>query len=359
MWFLTRGAGTVSLVLLTLSVILGIANTVRWSAPPRWPRFVLDALHRNISLLVLAVLAIHVLTAVLDSFAPIRLVDAVVPFVSAYRPLWVGFGALALDLLLAVAITSVLRRRIGFQAWRAVHWLAYACWPIALLHGLGTGTDTKLSWMLVLSVACVAAVALALVWRIAREERAEPKLRGLLVGLTAAGLVGLVVWVAQGPLAGGWASRAGTPGTLLASSASASPASPRTRQPAANAPFTAQLDGNVRQGSAQNGAAAVIDIGTKLSGGQRGTLAAVITGTPLQDGGVSMTASQVTLRLASGAAYRGRITALQGSSFQAAVSSSAGGSLDLQADLQIDPATQAVTGTLHASPAQAQPGGSP
>ena len=70
-----------------------------------------------------------------------RLVDVVVPFVGAYRPFWLGLGALALDLLAALIVTSLLRARIGLRAWRAVHWVAYACWPVALVHGLGTGSD--------------------------------------------------------------------------------------------------------------------------------------------------------------------------------------------------------------------------
>jgi hypothetical protein len=351
-WYLTRGTGAVTLVLLTLSVVLGIVITMRWSAPPRWPRFVLDALHRNVSLLVLVVLAIHVLTAVLDSFAPIRLIDVIVPFISSYRPLWIGFGALALDLLVAIAVTSVLRRRLGFRAWRSIHWLAYACWPIALLHGLGAGSDTNLSWMLVLSLACVAAVVLAAVWRITREPNVEQRVRALALGWTAAGLVALVVWVVQGPLAAGWARRAGTPTALLASATSRTQASSTSTGPALKVPFSAKLDGDIRQGSAQGGAVSVIDITTRMSGGAEGALTASISGTPLQNGGVSMTGSRVTLRPASGSTYSGRISGLQGSSFAASVSTSSGDALDLQVNLQIDPSTQAVTGTVQASPAQ-------
>src|SRR5205807_571774 len=106
-------------------------------------------------------LAVHIASSVIDSFTPIRLVDAFVPFVSAYRPVWVGLGALAFDLLLAVLITSVLRRYLGHRAWRMVHWLAYVSWPVALVHGLATGTDVKASWLLVLTAACALAVLIA------------------------------------------------------------------------------------------------------------------------------------------------------------------------------------------------------
>ena len=92
-------------MLLTLSVVLGVVTSVRWSSP-RWPRFVVEWLHRNVSLVVLVFLAIHIGSAVIDGFVPLRWVDAVVPFSSAYKPLWVGLGAVAFDLLVAVAVTS-------------------------------------------------------------------------------------------------------------------------------------------------------------------------------------------------------------------------------------------------------------
>lgn len=163
LWYLSRATGAVTLVLLTLTIALGIANERRW-APRRTPRFVVDHLHRSASLLVLVILAIHIATNVIDGYVQIDLVDAVVPFVSAYHPLWLGLGALAFDLLIAVIVTSLLRDRIGARAWRAVHWATYACWPVAMTHGLGIGTDVGTTgWMLWLAVAC-GALVIAAVW---------------------------------------------------------------------------------------------------------------------------------------------------------------------------------------------------
>ena len=141
-WYLTRSTGAVALLLLTVAVALGVVDVKRWSTP-RWPRFIVDSLHRNVSLLALAFLVLHILTSVLDSFAPISLVDAFVPFVGSYRPFWLGLGAVAFDLMLAVIATSLLRSRMGYSTWRAVHWLTYASWPIALVHGFGTGSDVN------------------------------------------------------------------------------------------------------------------------------------------------------------------------------------------------------------------------
>ena len=151
-WYLTRSTGAVALMLLTASVALGVADVRRLSSE-RWPRFVIDALHRNVALLSVFFLGVHIITAVLDSFTSISLLDAVVPFVGSYRPFWLGLGAVSFDLLIAVTITSLLRQRVGYGTWRAVHWLSYASWPIALVHGLGTGSDTKGTWMLAIDVA--------------------------------------------------------------------------------------------------------------------------------------------------------------------------------------------------------------
>ena len=134
LWFLTRGTGAVALILLTLSVAIGVAN-VRRVHTDYVPRFALQAVHRDVSLLAVAFVVVHVATSVLDSFAPIHLIDIVVPFGSVYRPLWLGLGAVAFDLLIAIALTSLLRQRLGYSAWRATHWLAYVSWPVALLHG--------------------------------------------------------------------------------------------------------------------------------------------------------------------------------------------------------------------------------
>jgi predicted ferric reductase len=165
-WLLTRASGAVSLLLLTGAIALGIAEVARWRSRT-WPRFAIDALHRNLALLALAFVGVHVLTTLLDAFVSIGVVAAFVPFSGSYRPFWLGLGALAFDLFLALVVTSALRRRIGVRAWRAVHWAAYTCWPVALLHALGTGSDAARPWMLALALGCTTVVAAAVLARIA------------------------------------------------------------------------------------------------------------------------------------------------------------------------------------------------
>lgn len=217
LWFLTRGFGLVTLVLLTVSVALGVAQLARF-ARPGLPRFLVAGLHRNVSLLAVVLLAVHILTAVADPFAPIRLVDVFIPFGGLYRPLWLGMGALATDLLLALVVTSLVRHRIGYGPWRAVHWCAYACWPVAVVHGLGTGSDSRLGWVQLLYVACVAVVLAAVGWRLTTRWTEAPSGRRLTAALGAVVIVAVVfAWAAQGPFHRGWARRAGTPPALIGS----------------------------------------------------------------------------------------------------------------------------------------------
>lgn len=160
LWYLARGTGVVSLALLTMTVLLGLTSVTRWSSA-RWPRFVTASLHRNISLLSVVFLVVHIGSSVLDTYTKISLTDAFVPFVGSYRPFWLGLGALAFDLILALIVTSLIRVRLGLRLWRSVHWLAYAAWPVAVLHGLGTGTDSSQRWMQLFTLTCIGLVGLA------------------------------------------------------------------------------------------------------------------------------------------------------------------------------------------------------
>jgi methionine sulfoxide reductase heme-binding subunit len=213
-WYLTRATGVVALLLLSSAVVLGVLDVGRVSSP-RWPRFIVDALHRNVSLLAMAFLGVHILTSVLDSFASISPLDALVPFVGSYRPLWLGLGAVAFDLLLAVTVTSLARRRMGYRGWRAVHALTYVSWPVALLHALGTGSDVSSTWLLALSGVCVAAALAAVLARALAAWREHPDRARAALGAVAAFALFLLVWLPIGPLGSDWARRSGTPAALL------------------------------------------------------------------------------------------------------------------------------------------------
>lgn len=212
LWYATRAAGEVALVFLTAVVALGVMSAVRFGGR-RVPRFVLAGLHRNLTLAGLGFLVVHIAAAVLDTYAPIHLADTVVPFASAYRPIWLGLGALAFDTLLVLTMTSLLRTRIGLRRWRTLHWAAYACWALAVVHALGTGTDTRTPVFLLLTGVCGATVLAAVAWRISRPGPA-----GVRAGAGAAVVVltaAITLWTVRGPLEPGWAERSGTPSSLL------------------------------------------------------------------------------------------------------------------------------------------------
>ena len=255
-WYATRGSGFTALVLLTASVALGLVTSVRWTSP-RWPRFFSQSLHRNISLFALFFLLIHIATSIIDPFAGLSVRDALIPVGANYRPLWLGLGVIGAELFAAVLITSLVRHRLGFGLWRAVHLLAYASWPVAVLHGIGTGTDTKAVWAILLVVACVGVVVAGIVWRLASGWPAHALLRagGILMSLGAVGA--LTAWTASGPLQPGWARAAGTPANLLTSGAAGS-GSATTPSPSASAQpeLAAGLDDSLG-GTVQRAATAV------------------------------------------------------------------------------------------------------
>lgn len=165
LWYLNRAAGLVSLVLLTAVLVMGIFATNR-SSPSWWPRFATVTLHRSLALLAVSLLGVHVLTAVFDSYVTINLRDVVIPFLGSYRTFWLGLGTLALDVFVAVVITSLVRARLGLRAWRAVHLLVYVAWPVAVIHGLRTGTDATTTPVRLMTAGLVAAVGVATVWRV-------------------------------------------------------------------------------------------------------------------------------------------------------------------------------------------------
>ena len=326
LWFLTRATGLVTLLLLSATVVLGTVASVGWTTE-RWPRFLSQAVHRNLSLFCLAILGVHVLTTVVDGYVPISLLDVMIPFRSPYRPVWVGLGALAFDMLLAVAITSGLRRRIGTTAWRGVHWLAYACWPVAVLHGFGSGTDAKLPGTQVVMVCCIGTVTVAVV------------------------LLSIAVFAAVGPLRPDWSHRSGTSAGLLSQLANAttsttsnttlgarSSAAARSSSAIPTLPFSSTVTGHFTTSAPNADGDAVVTLFMTLAD----------TSTPLQirivgpadNGGVAMRRSSVTF-----GSSNGQVTALEGANIGAVVNGPSG-PVELALRLSLDPSTGTLTGQI-------------
>jgi len=172
-WFIMRGSGFVALVLFSLTVALGVVGVRRWQSV-RWPRLVTAGLHRNLALVALCFLVLHVVTAGLDGWVGLGWLGAIVPFQSHYRPLWIGLGVIAGDLLLAVMMTSLLRRHLHYRVWHAVHLSVWLMWPLAIAHALGSGSDASSTWGLGLCVSCIALVTGAALWRLQLARRTRP-----------------------------------------------------------------------------------------------------------------------------------------------------------------------------------------
>ncbi|PZR83487.1 MAG: hypothetical protein DLM65_01730 [Candidatus Aeolococcus gillhamiae] len=217
LWYATRGLGISTLMVLTATVVVGIGTTLRWETQTT-PRFVTADLHRNLSLLAVVLLAAHIATTLLDPFAQISVRDAVIPTGALYRPVWLGLGVVAAEILVAVAASSLLRARVGPRTWRLIHWLAYASWPLAVVHGLGTGSDAQDAWMIGIDAACVAAVLVAVGRRLFHGRLATVPVR-VAAGAAAVASVALAAsWAVNGPFQPGWSARAGTP-VVVASTA--------------------------------------------------------------------------------------------------------------------------------------------
>ena len=173
LWFASRATGVVALVLLTVVLVLGIAVN-RHGRLPGLPRFAVTSLHRAVSLLAVAFVAVHIISAIADPYVSIGIAASVIPFVSHYQPFWLGLGAVSIDLMLALTVTSLLRARIGRRTWRAVHWLGYVSWPVAFAHSIGSGPDLWRGGLLDLAIACAVAVAGAVAWRVIGTGRETP-----------------------------------------------------------------------------------------------------------------------------------------------------------------------------------------
>ncbi len=176
LWFLNRGSGFALLGVLTLTVLLGVLSR-GGRAGGLLPGFVVQSLHRSTSMLGLTLLAVHVVTAVADEFVDIRWWHAVVPWGAPYEPLWVALGALSVDLMAAVVLTSVLRRHLGHRVWRAVHYLAYAAWAVGVAHGLGIGTDTTERWAAVPYAGSILVVWMAGLVRLSERATSDDRER--------------------------------------------------------------------------------------------------------------------------------------------------------------------------------------
>ena len=323
-WDAARAGGFVAYGLVTASVVIGLVLRNRWQST-RWPRLITNELHGYVSLLALVFIAVHVVAVFVDPFTRFGLVEVLVPFVSHYRPIWMGLGVLALYLVLAVWLSSRLRSRIGFRAWKAIHVLAYVVYAAATVHGLGTGSDSRSLWAPLVYGSSILVVGALAARRLLVPTSLGQRSQPALAAAAAIAILGVAVWSVVGPLAPHWGARAGgsrgnrsTPTIQMVRAAAASvPALPSG---AVATPFRAALTGRITAQPVDTAGLVTIRIDGALQGETRDHLEIYLRGVPLQDGGVQMEQSRVRMGTTT-PLYQGEIVGLRGSRLVAAVRS--------------------------------------
>lgn len=178
LWFVSRATGFVSLSLFSAVLILGMATAGRASGR-RLSRAGVLRLHRQMSLVALVFLVLHIVTAILDSYVDIGRLAVIVPFSSRYATFWVGLGTIAVDLMIAIAISSLLRSRLPRSVWKCIHLTAYAMWAASAVHGLfNPGGDSGAGWLQIGVAGNVLAVVVAAIgWRLRRVRHPDASAR--------------------------------------------------------------------------------------------------------------------------------------------------------------------------------------
>ena len=300
-WNAERAAGIVSYLLVTLLVVLGLTLSSRVRMR-HWPAFAIQDVHRFVGILAAVFITLHVSLIVIDPFLPFSITQVLVPFTADYRPLATGLGTVALELLVAIAITNAVRRRIPQRLWRGTHYLGFAVWAAATVHGLVAGSDRRDGWLVALYVIAVSAVLAGLVFRMAGSR---PRL-GSAIGV---GLATVVIVV--GVLAMLHASRAPSGSTAAVT---------------ADIPATFRGSLVARVDQQQNGAESLLSIDGRAKGSSSALVRIDLLGNSF---GVERTSLQVRFR--GGATCVGTVTRLGPQGFAGACSTSDGQSRSVRA----------------------------
>jgi xanthosine utilization system XapX-like protein len=368
-WDVARAGGFTAYILLTLSVAIGLALTLQWQSPGRWPRLLNSELHNFTTLLALIFTGIHVLAVWIDPFTSFGWNEVLIPFVSHYRPLWMAPGIVGLYLGLAIGLSTWLRPLIGYVWWRRLHVLTLVLYALVTVHGLATGSDTQTWWGVLIYVSSVALVGGLLLSRLLTpvnaRSRSHPVIATLVGLLTLAG----VIWTVSGPLQAGWnavANNGNGSGSRIAQAQSPGQSTTQkqsgNQQPSSDpyaSPFTATLQGTISQTGPAASGVITLRINATLSNGAQGTLVIVLQGQQTgDDGGLSISSTQVTLgQNATTALYQGTLTGLRTERRwrMTALLNKSGSSnqLALQIEMQIDNVGQ-VSGYVQGTPTQGQ-----
>jgi methionine sulfoxide reductase heme-binding subunit len=193
-WYAARAGGLVAFALLTVTVLAGLALSAR--APRRWPRFALEDVHRFAGLATGAFIALHALSLLVDDYLPFSLGQLLVPGTAPYRPLATALGVVGAELLAALALANRFRARLSYRFWRRMHYLNFAVWALAVVHGITAGTYSRTAWALALYALATGSVTGMTVSRALRSRSLSPWSEGLWPAAAGVLAVELVVALA-------------------------------------------------------------------------------------------------------------------------------------------------------------------
>lgn len=366
-WDTARAGGFTAYLLVTLSVLLGLALSMRWQVR-WWPRLISYELHVWITVLSFVFLGIHILASWVDPFTRFGLNELLLPFVSHYRPLWMALGIVAMYLSLAVTLSLFIRKRIGYTWWLRLHELSFAVWGLATIHGLATGSDTRTLWGIEMYIISAVLVCGLLCVRLLQPVTPGGRIHPIWAGVVAGSLAVAIIWTALGPLRPGWNAIAnngnGSGGVAQAAGSVTSTATPST---AANGttpfsqPFTASVQGTIMRQFDSSTGQPMLQLDLTLSGAQQGILQIQLweqLGGGDDDGGGSaaVTATQVVLGTdTSTPLYQGHISTLNGGYMVAQLDPTQSGQPSLQLTINVQAQDGNVSGTVSGMPLSSVP----
>ncbi len=339
LWYISRGAGFVGLALLGAIAVLGLMTASQTRLSARLPRFITVETHRSLSLLAVVVLSIHIITAMMDPFVPITLLDVFVPFVSTYRPLWIGFGAIAIDIGIAVLVTSLIRIKMKQRTWKIVHLLAYIAFFASIVHGLGTGSDSRFLLGKVFYLVVGAAFLITAWIRILDKTEAGSSKRILFGALAVIAPLSVVGFSVIGPFKTNWAKRAnaGISGVFSQSTVTTPIALTKNLNALSSVSipsnFTSNWSGSITESAQNSQGELALRLMGPLGSLKGYDLVVTLVGVPA-DQGLSMSSSIVEVVSKSGnVAYNGQVTSLNNGAIGFSIKDNSGQSVTLSASV--------------------------
>ena len=369
-WDTARAGGFTAYLLVTISVVLGLALSMRWQVR-WWPRLISYELHVWVTILSFVFLGIHIFASWIDPFTRFGLGELLLPFVSHYRPLWMALGIVALYLSLAVTLSLFIRREIGYTWWLRLHELSFAVWALATIHGLATGSDTRTLWGIEVYIVSAVIVCGLLCVRLLQPVTPGGRIHPVWAGAVAGALAVAIIWTALGPLRPGWntianngngsggvAQAAGSSNSSLTPTISPSPTSATTPF---SQPFTASVQGTITQQTDANTGQPILNFDLTMNGAQQGVLRIQLWeqgggdngdgGDGGGNGGITITATQVSLGAdATTTLYQGTISTLNGGYMVAQLNATQSGQPPLQLTINVQAQGDNVSGTVSGTP---------